>query len=158
MLECGANLGGNLEALRFLLPEARLEAVEINPNIARRLAAEPYVDQVHCLPLADFTPAETYDFVLSKGLLIHINPEQLPTVYDRLHALSCRYVLMAEYYSRHPETIPYRGRQNQLFKRDFAGEFMDRFLDVRLVDYGFVYHRDTFPQDDITWFLMEKTQ
>jgi spore coat polysaccharide biosynthesis protein SpsF len=27
-----------------------------------------------------------------------------------------------------------------------------------LVDYGFAYHRDpAFPQDDITWFLLEKT-
>jgi spore coat polysaccharide biosynthesis protein SpsF len=26
-----------------------------------------------------------------------------------------------------------------------------------LIDYGFVYHRDTaHPQDDITWFLLEK--
>ncbi len=29
--------------------------------------------------------------------------------------------------------------------------------ELRLVDYGFAYHLDTaFPQDDITWFLMEK--
>jgi hypothetical protein len=28
---------------------------------------------------------------------------------------------------------------------------------MHLCDYGFVYHRDPlFPQDDITWFLMEK--
>ena len=40
---------------------------------------------------------------------------------------------------------------------NFAGEMLDRFRDLRLVDYGFVYHRDVnFPQDDITWFLMEK--
>ena len=34
---------------------------------------------------------------------------------------------------------------------------MDRYPQMRLVDYGFVYRRDpNFPQDDITWFLMEK--
>jgi spore coat polysaccharide biosynthesis protein SpsF len=38
----------------------------------------------------------------------------------------------------------------------FAGEIMDRFEDLILVDYGFTWHRDEFPQDDITWFLMEK--
>jgi spore coat polysaccharide biosynthesis protein SpsF len=44
-----------------------------------------------------------------------------------------------------------------LFKRDFAGEMMDRYPDLKLLDYGFVYHRDpAFPDDDITWFLMEK--
>jgi len=34
---------------------------------------------------------------------------------------------------------------------------MKKFNDLRLVDYGFAYHGDSnFPQDDITWFLMEK--
>ena len=41
--------------------------------------------------------------------------------------------------------------------RDFAGEIMDRHPQLQLVDYGFAYRRDpNFPQDDITWFLMEK--
>jgi hypothetical protein len=44
-----------------------------------------------------------------------------------------------------------------MFKRDFAGEMLDKFQDLRLLDYGFVYHRDTqFPQDDVNWFLLEK--
>ena len=34
---------------------------------------------------------------------------------------------------------------------------MDQFIDLQLVDYGFAYHRDkNFPQDDISWFLLEK--
>jgi spore coat polysaccharide biosynthesis protein SpsF len=53
--------------------------------------------------------------------------------------------------------IAYRGHSDRLFKRDFAGEIMDRHSQLRLVDYGFAYRRDpNFPQDDITWFLMEK--
>jgi len=44
-----------------------------------------------------------------------------------------------------------------LFKRDFAGEMLDRFKDLELLDYGFVYHRDNnFPQDDLNWFLLRK--
>ncbi|GAA0704411.1 hypothetical protein [Dyella marensis] len=40
----------------------------------------------------------------------------------------------------------------------FCGEIMDRYPDLRLVDYGFAYRRDpSFPQDDITWSLLEKT-
>ena len=35
---------------------------------------------------------------------------------------------------------------------------LDAFPDLRLIDYGFVYHRDpNFPQDDLNWFLMEKS-
>jgi hypothetical protein len=46
-----------------------------------------------------------------------------------------------------------------LFKRDFAGEMLERYPDLELIDYGFVYKRDNnFPQDDITWFLLKKTK
>ena len=65
--------------------------------------------------------------------------------------------MVAEYYNRSPVAIPYRGHEDRLFKRDFAGEMLDRFSDLTLIDYGFAYHRDpAFPQDDISWFLMEK--
>jgi len=53
--------------------------------------------------------------------------------------------------------VNYRGHSDKLFKRDFAGEFMDKFNDVVLLDYGFIYRNDQyFPQDDINWFLMKK--
>ena len=54
-------------------------------------------------------------------------------------------------------SIAYRGHADRLNKRDFAGELLDTFPDLTLIDYGFAYHRDiAFPQDDITWFLMVK--
>lgn len=53
--------------------------------------------------------------------------------------------------------MTYRGHARRLFKRDFAGEMIDRY-GLSLVDYGFVYHRDAVsPQDDVTWFLMERS-
>jgi spore coat polysaccharide biosynthesis protein SpsF len=43
------------------------------------------------------------------------------------------------------------------FKRDFAGELLEKFRNsLELKKYGFIYHRDLVPQDDLTWFLMEK--
>ena len=92
-------------------------------------------------------------------MLIHINPDKLNDVYDRLYRHSKRYILISEYYNPVPVAVNYRGFSDKLFKRDFAGEFMDRFPDVRLLDYGFQYHRDkNFPMDDVNWFLMEKTE
>ena len=94
---------------------------------------------------------------LIKGVLIHINPEQLSEVYHKLYLASKKYILIAEYYNPTPVSIPYRGHENKLFKRDFAGEMLDKFQDLFLLDYGFVYHRDNlFPQDDINWFLLKK--
>ncbi|MNV96295.1 hypothetical protein D3C71_1912830 [compost metagenome] len=91
-------------------------------------------------------------------MLIHVNPEVLPQVYDKLFASSRRYLMVAEYYNPAPVAIAYRGHSDRLFKRDFAGEIMEHYPQLQLVDYGFAYRRDpNFPQDDITWFLMEKT-
>jgi spore coat polysaccharide biosynthesis protein SpsF len=91
-------------------------------------------------------------------VLIHINPEQLDLVYQKLNASSKKYILIAEYYNPSPVMIPYRGNEDRLFKRDFAGEMLEKYTDLSLVDYGFAYRKDPiFPQDDITWFLLEKT-
>ena len=76
------------------------------------------------------------DLAVHGGVLIHINPERLPIVYQNLVSLSSRYVLVAEYYNPTPTEVNYRGHNERLFKRDFAGELIDEF-DLNLVDYGF---------------------
>ena len=78
-------------------------------------------------------------------------------VYQKLYDSSTTFILIAEYYNPSPVAIPYRGHNDRLFKRDFAGEFLQKFKNSTLVDYGFAYRNDpAFPQDDITWFLIKK--
>jgi pseudaminic acid biosynthesis-associated methylase len=155
-IEFGANIGLNLQALRALLPEVALSAIEINRKAAEELEKLGGI-KVYPQSILEFQPDQPRDLVLIKGVLIHINPECLPDVYDRLYRSSGRYICVAEYYNPAPVEVSYRGNREKLFKRDFAGEMLDRFPDLRLLDYGFTYHRDPqFPQDDLTWFLMEK--
>lgn len=90
-------------------------------------------------------------------MLIHINPEKLSQVYKTLYTASRKYICIAKYYNPVPVAINYRGHQGRLFKRDFARELLDTYENMRLLDYGFICHRDyLFPQDDVTWFLLEK--
>ena len=78
-------------------------------------------------------------------------------IYRKIYKSAKKYILIAEYYNPSPSVIEYRGFKNKLFKRDFAGELMDLYPDLQILDYGFVYHRDQFyPQDDINWFLLKK--
>ena len=94
---------------------------------------------------------------LIKTVLIHINPDYLDRVYELLYTTAKKYIVLAEYYNPSPVSVVYRGNEDRLFKRDFAGEMLDKYGDLELVDYGFAYHRDNqFPQDDITWFLLRK--
>ena len=157
VIELGSNIGLNLMGLRQLLPEAKLSAVEINEKAACELRANlPDID-LHLNSILKFQPNAAWDLVFTKGVLIHIKPDKLPIVYDIMYRASSRYLLVSEYYNPKPTEVTYRGHTGKLFKRDFAGDMLDKFSDLYLIDYGFVYHRDAnFPQDDLTWFLMEK--
>lgn len=158
-LELGANVGMNLRALSMLFPGCDLSAVEINSTAAEELGRSLPQTRVFNGSIEDFdsTPLG-YDLVFTKGVMIHLNPDSLNLVYDKIHSSTKRYILLAEYYNPTPVAIAYRGHENRLFKRDFAGDMLDRYSDLQLIDYGFAYKRDpSFPQDDISWFLLEKT-
>ena len=156
VIEFGANLGRNLVVIKELMPHAELSAVEINQKAVEKLKLLD-VEKVYCQSILDYAVDYERDFVLSKGVLIHINPDRLQDVYDLLYKTSRRYICLAEYYNPTPVKVDYRGHKNKLFKRDFAGEMLDRFKDLKLLDYVFAYHRDNnFTQDDINWFLLEK--
>lgn len=160
-LEFGANIGLNLRAIRQLFPGASLSGIEINPDATELLRS--WFDssgggEIFESSILSWSPTSTVDLALVKGVLIHIAPDQLAAVYEKLYQASRRYILIAEYYNPTPVSIPYRGHAERLFKRDFAGEMLDSYPDLELVDYGFVYHRDPlFPQDDMTWFLLRRT-
>ena len=156
-IEFGANIGMNLRSLKLLYPNILLRGIEINPNAVNILKEIIGENNVKTVSIFNHAFDEMADLTLIKGVLIHINPEMLDTVYQRLYEASGKYILIAEYYNPIPVSIKYRGHEDRLFKRDFAGEFLDKYTDCNLIDYGFLYRRDpAFPQDDITWFLIEK--
>lgn len=156
-IEFGPNVGLNLRAIATLQPACALTGVEINPQAAAALRAWGgcTVEERSMLEPMDYG---ANDLSFTKGVLIHLAPERLPDAYDQLVRSSRRFVFIAEYYSPSPVSVTYRGHEERLFKRDFAGELMDRHPDIRLVDYGFCWRRDpSFPMDDLTWFLLEKS-
>lgn len=155
--EFGANIGMNMKALKLLFPDVELKAIEINNEAAKELKKTVGDANVFNGSIFEANVEDKVQLSLIKGVLIHINPDMLPVVYEKLYESSSKYILIAEYYNPSPVTISYRGHQDRLFKRDFAGEFLKKFPGTELVDYGFAYRNDpAFPQDDITWFLIKK--
>ena len=160
ILELGCNRGLNLAALEYLDSSTIKTGLDINQDALHQLKSmfeDLYLDMpfIHCGSINQFDTLNTYDLVFTKGVLIHINPKDLESVYDKMYALSNKYILVCEYYNPTPMMIPYRGMDNKLFKRDFAGELIDRFK-LKMIDYGFVYRRDKHPQDDLNWYLLKK--
>ena len=154
--EFGCNIGLNLQALNRINSNFELHGFEIN-KVAALKARELNIAHIVETTILNALQTNTqYDMCFTKGVLIHINPNELSSVYENLYNLSKRYILVCEYYNPSPVTVKYRGNEDRLFKRDFAGELIDKY-NLRLIDYGFTYHRDNyFPQDDSTWFLLEK--
>jgi pseudaminic acid biosynthesis-associated methylase len=156
VIEFGCNIGLNLKALNILLPKCELTGLEINTTACDRLREWKKCNVIN-ESIFNYKGGKKYDLTMVQGVLIHINPSMLQNVYEKLYDGSNRYILISEYYNPTPVSIDYRGHSNRLFKRDFAGEMLDRYQDLELVDYGFLYHRDNyFQQDDMNWFLLKK--
>ncbi|MEK6558256.1 MAG: pseudaminic acid biosynthesis-associated methylase, partial [Candidatus Margulisiibacteriota bacterium] len=158
VLELGGNIGMNIKAINCLLPNAKTSAVEINARAYEQLK-EVCTGQAYLTSILDMQSnvQQSFDFVFTQTVLIHINPNDLQSVYEMMYKYSRRYICVTEYYNPTPVEIVYRGETGKLFKRNFAGEILDKYPDLELVDYGFKYIRDpNFIQDDLTWFLLQK--
>ena len=156
LIELGANNGSNILAIKKIKKKLNnITAVEINSNACKQLEKIKKISVIN-KPISKLKIKDKFDLVLLKGVLIHVNPNQLKKIYKKISTLSPKYVLIAEYYNPYPIKIDYRHHKNKLFKRDFAGEFVANNRNFKIVDYGFVYKKDKFPQDDLTWFLIKK--
>ena len=157
ILELGANVGMNLQAIRNLIPDVEIDALEINEVAADILKSKSICRNVYNGSIADAHFKHKYDLVFTKTVLIHLNEKDLEKAFQCLYNYSNKYILIAEYFNPVPVTIRYRGHDNKLFKRDFCEDLCKMFPDLKLIKYGFVYRNDPlFPLDDITWFLLEK--
>ena len=157
LIEFGPNIGLNIIALKKIFKLKFITAVEINKKACLKIKDIQKLNVINN-SIINFLPKKKHDLVLVKGVLIHINPNKLKKVYKTIYK-SCKtsgYILIAEYYSPQPTMMIYRGKRNKLFKRDFAGEFVSLFKKTKIIKYGFSYHNDKYPQDDLNWFLIKK--
>lgn len=85
-IEFGANIGMNLKALKLLSPGIDAHAIEINAEAAKQLGE--VIPPSKCTTAPSWISAPHANGILpsSKGVLIHLNFEALPQVYDKLFA------------------------------------------------------------------------
>jgi len=87
VIEFGANIGLNLHAIKQLTPKVELSAIEINKKAVSVLERMSDVN-VYNQSILDFNPDYKRDLTFVKGVLIHIDPEQLTFVYNLLYTTS----------------------------------------------------------------------
>jgi pseudaminic acid biosynthesis-associated methylase len=157
-LEMGCNRGHNLAAVQMLSPNFECVGIDVNEAALKELNKIPGLTG-HLTSIQDFNPGRKFDVVYTGGVLTHLCPEDLPTVYKKMYELSNRYICINEYFNPEPVEVTYRGHSERLYKRDFAAEFIDANggnSKIRVVDYGFLWSRVNPNYGDSNWFLLEK--
>ena len=81
VFEIGANVGLNLQAIRTLLPDAQFTGIEINRKAFEKLRKLEAINAVN-ESILDYDGTEKFDLVLTKSVMIHLNPDFLPEFYD----------------------------------------------------------------------------
>ena len=156
-IELGAGSGQNIKYLKKKYPKVHFQAVEINKSSTKQINKILKKEDIFNESILKFNTKKKFDLVLTKGVLIHLNPNKLNKIYQLLFKLSKKYILISEYYNPTPVKVTYRGHKNRLYKRDFAGDLLKKFKKIKLIDYGFIYKNDPkYPLDDASWFLLKK--
>ncbi len=143
-IELGAGRGDNLQAIGKIIPGIDLSAVEIN-NKAIHIINQIGGIKTYPISILDFSPGKTWDFVLIKGVLIHIDPDELKNVYRILYKASRCYICIVE-------DSDMREEGNQ----DFAESFSSMFKNLKIVDSGPTYGETNGSKNN--WYVFKKAE
>ena len=88
VLEVGANIGINLKVLQDFYPNSEQFAVEINQEAVASLQNIIPKENIYNKSIIDIELDKKFDLVLSRGVLIHIHPENLPITYQKIYQYS----------------------------------------------------------------------
>jgi len=133
ILEIGSNTGHQLHALQqngF----TNLYGIELQFGAAN--LAQKFRKDIHVVQASGFEvpfEAGNFNLVFTSGVLIHIAPNDLPTIMGEMHRCTSRFIWGFEYYANSMTEINYRGNTSVLWKADYASIFMKSFPDLTLI-------------------------
>jgi pseudaminic acid biosynthesis-associated methylase len=155
VLEVGCTQGDNLIHLARHVPADEIWGVDINPVVLDHLrghvpGVNPVLGVARDLPFPD----DSFDLVVTVGLLIHIPDDTLERVMAELVRVSRRWILSGEYHADEQTEIVYRGHEHVLFKRDYGTLYRQFHPELRLAEDRFLTKDDGF--DRVTYQVFEK--
>lgn len=156
IMEVGANVGHNIIALRAIDPGLHIAAIE--PNETARTQCAKIADNVWARDISKNADrpggGRLYNLVFTRGVLVHIHPDDLHTACSNIYELSNRYILSCEYFSDEPREKRYRETDNSLWLRDYGLFWLENF-NLSYVAHGFCW-RPIDGLENITWWLFRK--
>jgi pseudaminic acid biosynthesis-associated methylase len=125
ILEVGCNVGQQLLALQRL-GFTNLYGIELQSYAVEK--AKEQTKDINIIKGSGFdTPFKDnyFDLVFTNGVLIHIHPNDLPTIMKEMVRVSKKYIWGFEYYSEQPKQINYRGHDGFMWKMDYGNKFIE---------------------------------
>jgi pseudaminic acid biosynthesis-associated methylase len=155
ILEVGANVGNQLEALQ-LMGFTNLYGIELQPyavefSKSRTKGVNLIQGSAFDIPFKD----RFFDLVFTSGVLIHLAPTDIQKALDEMYRTTRRYIWGMEYYAERYMEVNYRGHEGLLWKTDFPSLFTSRFPDLRVVKRE-LYPRTGTENVDVM-YLLERT-
>ncbi|ABG60012.1 pseudaminic acid biosynthesis-associated methylase [Cytophaga hutchinsonii] len=133
ILEVGCNTGMQLAGLQRS-GFKHIYGVELQEYAVEK--AKAYTKNINVIQGSGFDipfKDNFFDVVCTNGVLIHISPDNLPTMMREMVRCSKKYIWGWEYYAEETTTINYRGNTDYLWKADYADLFMKYCPNLKLV-------------------------
>lgn len=155
ILEVGCNVGNQLVLLKKMGYKDLwgIELQDYAVEIARKRTTGPNIvkGSAFDIPFKN----NFFDMVFTAGVLIHISPEDIEKALNEIHRCTSRYIWGFEYFNANGyKTIKYRGKENLLWKTDYAKLFLERFPDLQLIHKKIIKYNDNENLDIM--YLLEK--
>ncbi|MCG2689683.1 methyltransferase domain-containing protein [Candidatus Parcubacteria bacterium] len=154
VLEVGCNVGAQLAFLQEM-GFNNLYGIEINQKalviVKKNL---PQVDVIFGSALDIPFKDSFFDLVFTSGVLIHISPKDIKTAQKEIVRVSKKYIWGFEYFNEQHIEVPYRGKNNLLWKGDFAKLYLKEIPNLKLVKEKRLKYLSNENID--TMFLLEK--
>ena len=98
LLECGCNIGRNIDSLDRLLPSASKSIIEISKPAFEFVSNRHALSQKFNGSILESSLEGSFDLVYTMGVLIHINPDELLANLQKAYNYSNKYLLFGEYF------------------------------------------------------------
>lgn len=120
ILEIGCNRGNTIQILKDM-GFSNITGIDINES-ALSIIREKFPEFKFYNSSIEEYYSTPYDLVITCGVLIHIHPDNLDKVIDRIENLSSKYIFGYEYYSDTLKKMPYHDK-GEVWSGDYENMF-----------------------------------
>jgi len=155
ILEIGCNIGNQLMCLQDA-GFKNLYGIELQWYAVGK--SKNFIKGVHIIQGTGFDlpfKDSCFDLIYTYGVLIHISPKDLSTIFSEAYRCTKKYVMGFEYHDQELKQLNYRGEKNLLWKTDYSKAYQDHHPDLKEV-FGKEYPVFSEPNNVDRIFLLAK--